>query len=82
LDLEVVQGAAEGVTRIRALQTEASIKPIYRGMPDYVTSIQTLQSLGFEISGFFPVDAYQFPVLIEVDCFMISRRYLPVRRAP
>ncbi len=38
------------MTRIRALQTEASIKPIYNGMPDYVTSIQTLQSLGFEVS--------------------------------
>jgi FkbM family methyltransferase len=79
-DLEVVQGAAESMTRIRALQTEASIKPIYNGMPDYVTSIQTLQSLGFEISGFFPVDAYQFPVLVEVDCFMISKKYLPVPR--
>jgi FkbM family methyltransferase len=76
-DLEVVQGARQSMTRIRALQTEASIKPIYSGMPDYVASIQTLQSLGFEVSGFFPVDAYQFPVLIEVDCVMVSRKYLP-----
>ena len=45
------------MTRIRALQTEASIKPIYNGMPDYVTSIQTLQSLGFEVSKkFLPVE--------------------------
>jgi len=53
---------------------------IRAGLPDYVTSIQTLQSLGFEISGFFPVDAYQFPVLVEVDCFMISKKYRPVPR--
>lgn len=75
-DMEVVRGAAQSMPKIRALQTEASVKPIYQSMPDYLTSIQTLQSLGFELSGIFPNNVDHFPLLIEFDCYMIARQHL------
>jgi FkbM family methyltransferase len=76
-DLEVMHGAGRCIDSIRALQTEASVTPIYSQMPNYATSIRTLQDLGFELSGIFPNNPGHFPALIEFDCFMIAARYLP-----
>ena len=70
-DLEVVKGAAQTLPKISALQTEASVVPIYAGMPNYVTSIETLQRCGFALSGIYPNNDY-FPRLIEFDCVMIK----------
>ena len=75
-DLEVLKGASQSIDKIRDLQTEASVKPIYSEMPDYATSIRTLLSLGFELSGIFPNNSGYFPMLIEFDCFMIAERYV------
>lgn len=72
-DLEVVRGATAVLPTVRALQTEASILPIYHGMPSWITAVETLQGLGFEISGFFPVSTDPNMRLIEVDCVMINR---------
>ncbi|EFK94929.1 protein containing Methyltransferase FkbM domain [sediment metagenome] len=72
-DLDVLRGAGTSLTRVRALQTEASVKPIYEGMPGYRETIDYLISEGFEISAFFPVSEAGFPRLIEFDCHMVSR---------
>jgi FkbM family methyltransferase len=76
-DLEVAKGSSNSISSIRAVQTEASVVPIYQGMPDYVETIRTFQSLGFELSGIFPNNSGYFPRLVEFDCFMINRKYLP-----
>jgi FkbM family methyltransferase len=73
-DLEVLQGAVKSVSRFKALQTEASVVPIYKGMPDFVTTIHTCRSLGFELNGMFPNNPEHFPNFIEFDCFMINRK--------
>jgi FkbM family methyltransferase len=72
-DLEVLKGAANTLSTIRALQTEASVKPIYKGMPDYTASIGTLEGLGFELSGIFANNSGHFPRLIEFDAVMVRR---------
>ena len=72
-DLEVVRGAPAVLPTVRALQTEASILPLYQGMPSWITAVETLQGLGFEISGFFPVSTDPNMRLIEVDCVMVNR---------
>lgn len=74
-DLEVARGAIHSIPRFKALQTEASIVPIYKGAPDYVTSIRMFQSLGFEVSGIFPNNPSHFPQLFEFDCFLINRNF-------
>ena len=75
-DLEVIKGARDMLTNVQALQIEASVKPIYRAMPDYVTAISTLEQLGFELSGIFPNNSGHFPRLIEFDAVMIRKTLL------
>ena len=72
-DLEVLKGAANTLSRVRALQTEASVKAIYKGMPDYTAAISMLDALGFELSGIFPNNPGHFPRLIEFDAVMIRK---------
>ncbi len=55
-DLEVLRGAAGALCEIRALQTEVSVRPIYDGMPDFLT---TLDSLGHMDSN--PAESSQTP---------------------
>lgn len=71
-DLEVVAGAGEALRAFVALQTEASVKPIYAGMPEFATTIRTLNALGFELSGMFPNNPGHFPNLFELDCHMVA----------
>lgn len=76
-DLEVVKGAQVSLPGIRALQTEASVTPIYRGSPDFATTIRELQRRGFELSGIFPNNPDHFPRMLEFDCCMVHRAHLP-----
>lgn len=75
-DLEVVHGASGTLGHIWALQTEASVVPLYENMPDYVTTIRTLEGLGFALSGIFTVNPDHFPTIVELDCHMINRAHL------
>jgi FkbM family methyltransferase len=74
-DLEVVKGSAKTLADVAALQTEASIVPIYAGMPDYITSIRTLEAHGFRLAGIFPVSPPSALQLLEVDCHMVNTRF-------
>src|SRR5262249_62038297 len=74
-DLEVIKGASRSLADIRALQTEASVRPIYQDMPSYQTSIDVLTESGFDISGMFPVTLDGALRLVEFDCVMVNGRY-------
>jgi FkbM family methyltransferase len=74
-DLEVARGGQEALPQMLAIQTEASLIPIYYGMPNYAEAISAFQSFGFDVSGLFPIDN-QFPTLVEFDCVMVNRRSL------
>jgi FkbM family methyltransferase len=80
-DLEVIKGADQTLAHIRALQTEASVTRLYRGNPDYATTIQSLRQRGFDLSGIFPNNPAHFPRMLEFDCVMINARHLPHGRA-
>lgn len=73
-DLEVIKGAELSLPFIRALQTEASLRPIYQGMPTYEETSATLSRCGFDISGMFPVTRDDHLRLIELDLVYINRR--------
>jgi hypothetical protein len=79
-DLEVLKGATNSIENIIALQTEASIQPIYEGMPSYRDTLDTLDKLGYEISGIFPVNYDSNLRLIESDCVFINQRVVRVHR--
>lgn len=71
-DLEVVRGGASVMELFVALQIESSVIPLYEGMPTFSETIQTLEKLGFAISGLFPVVTVKHH-LIEFDCVMIKK---------
>ena len=75
-DLEALKGAGQILTQIAALQTEATVVPIYEGAPTYQEMIAYLLARGFALSGIFPNNSGHFPRLIEFDCYMISEAHL------
>lgn len=76
-DLEVFRGADGLLDRIRGLQSELSILPVYQDMPDYLTALAAYREKGFEPTGLFPItrDPEKL-VVIEYDCFMRNLRSL------
>jgi FkbM family methyltransferase len=72
-DLNVVEGAGQELERCCALQTEASVIGIYRGMPTYVDTIRYLNGRDFDITGLYPISRDAGLRLIEFDCVMINR---------
>jgi FkbM family methyltransferase len=76
-DMEVLQGGRDSLPDVRALQTEASIIGIYKGMPDYMDTIRYLDERGFDVTGFYPVSRDPSLRLIEFDCVMLNRSAVP-----
>jgi FkbM family methyltransferase len=72
-DIEVLEGARDSLPAIPALQSEASVIGIYKGMPGYMETIRYLGSCGFDITGLYPVSRDRSLRLIEFDCVMINR---------
>ena len=80
-DLEVIKGAGKSIGGIRGLQTEASIQPIYHGMPTYGETLQKLNELGFALSGMFPVTSDASLRLIELDFVFINNHFSSLMKA-
>jgi len=72
-DLTVMKGIGAAVQSVLAIQTEASVIPIYREMPSWIDSIKALNRLGFEISGMFPVTRDSDYRVIEFDCVAVRK---------
>jgi FkbM family methyltransferase len=79
-DGEVLAGASGVLDRVRGVQTEVSVKPIYDGMTPWTQSIQRLEGLGYELSGLFPVNLDRRMRVIEFDCVALRPEF--VRREP
>jgi len=76
-DLEVVAGANDSLRHVLGLQTELSVIQIYEGMPDYVEALRIFRSLGFELTGVFPVcHDEKTGHVIEFDA-VLTRRSIP-----
>jgi FkbM family methyltransferase len=72
-DLEVVRGLGAKVNQVAALQVEVAITPIYANATNsFLDLIAHLQTLGFRLSGMFPVtfDPANENCLLEFDCVM------------
>jgi FkbM family methyltransferase len=73
-DLQVCNGAGKFLERVMALQSEMSVIPIYQGMPSYIESLQYFNSVGFTLSGMFPVRLDSNLQLVEFDCVMVRHK--------
>jgi FkbM family methyltransferase len=66
-DLEVLRGARAFLARTMVIQVELSVLPVYANAPHYLDVINELQSLGFDLSGMFPVTLDPHLRVIEFD---------------
>lgn len=80
-DIEVLHGAEQSLPSIHALQTEASVIGIYKGMPGYMDTIRYLNERGFELTGLYPVSRDRDLRLVEFDCVMINAATVAPGRA-
>ncbi|OFX04266.1 MAG: hypothetical protein A3D94_17190 [Alphaproteobacteria bacterium RIFCSPHIGHO2_12_FULL_66_14] len=72
-DIEVLRGGDDSLPTVRALQTEASVIGIYKGMPDYMDTLRYLGGRGFDITGLYAVSRDSSLRLVEFDCVMVNR---------
>src|ERR1700733_2405572 len=70
-DLQVLEGASGCLQLILGLQSEIALKSIYEGMPDYLTSLARLNTLGFSITSLIPVTRDENLRVVEFDCLMV-----------
>jgi len=72
-DLEVFKGARGVLERIFGLQSELSIRPLYRDMPHYLEALSVYESAGFDLSNLTVVSRTSATDLQELNCFMVKR---------
>ncbi|MEO5732856.1 MAG: FkbM family methyltransferase [Rubrivivax sp.] len=78
-ELQVLRGAKPALPRISALQAEASVIPLYDGMPGYLELMGEIEQMGFRLS-FLPAHNYsQVPDMIDFDCHFVSASWLAER---
>jgi FkbM family methyltransferase len=71
-DLEVLKGAKDTIRHIVGLQSEVSVLPIYKNMPDYLEALGIYRSLGFALTGLFTVSREPRTLkVIDYDCVMV-----------
>jgi hypothetical protein len=70
-DIEVLRGATGCIDRIAALQSIASVIPLYDGMPSWVDSLAYIRGLGFEVTGMFPTLYNGNIRVVEFDAVMV-----------
>jgi FkbM family methyltransferase len=71
-DLEVIRGAPSTLPTVRALQTELSVRPIYKNAPSYREMLDAMTERDFSITAMFPVGRDERMRVIEFDCVMIN----------
>lgn len=80
-DMKVIRGAAGCLDRISALQIELAVREVYVGAPTYLEGITELTSLGFELTGLFPVQRDSTLRVVNMDCVMIRASHAARVRA-
>lgn len=70
-DLEVLKGGRNVIRSALALQTEVSLRPVYKGSPSFAESIAAFQMEGFAIADLFIVASDGYMRAVEFDCVMV-----------
>jgi FkbM family methyltransferase len=69
-DLEVIRGASTMLSRVRALQAEISMQPLYADAPSYRDTFDALTALGFGVTAMCPIVRDELMRVVEFDCVM------------
>ncbi len=73
-DNAVLDGAEKTLTRVSAVISEVSVRPIYDGAPRYLESLARLEGLGFELVAMLPVSRDKQRRVIEFNCIMTRQK--------
>ena len=69
-DLEVFKGAFGCLGMIQGIQSELSVKPLYKNMPHYLEALSAYESAGFDLYNLSVVNRFAGGGLLELNCFM------------
>lgn len=69
-DLEVFRGAAGCIGQIRGMQSELSVRPLYKNMPHYLEALAAYEHEGFDLYNLSVVNRVSNGGLLELNCFM------------
>ena len=69
-DLQVFAGASGCLDQILALQSELSVVPIYKGMPDYLEALSVYEDAGFGLFNLALVNRTADSRILELNCLM------------
>ena len=69
-DLEVFRGASGCIGKIRGIQSELSVQPLYKNMSHYLEVLSVYESSGFTLHNLSPVNRVGNGGLVELNCFM------------
>jgi FkbM family methyltransferase len=72
-DMEVIKGAAASIDKVKLLQSEVSVTPIYDSCPHYLESLAYYESLGFSLLNLGIVNRTfdSDETVLEYDCLMV-----------
>jgi FkbM family methyltransferase len=76
-DLEVLAGGRNVIGKVPVLQTEISVRAVYRGMPTFGEALASFQSEGLFVSDLFLVFADEDHRAFEFDCLMVRPKPSP-----
>ena len=70
-DQTVLRGANKSIQKMLALQTEIAVHPLYKDVPNYLEAMRQLNTLGFDLTGLFPIARDTHLRVVEFDCVMV-----------
>lgn len=70
-DLAVAKGAGTKLAEFVGIQSELSVRPLYKEQPDIFSALQFFEQNQFAVCAFLPTHDH-FPLLIEVDCIVVN----------
>ena len=71
--MSVIRGAAGCLTSLLAIQVELSIRHVYSGSVPYLDALAELESMGYEVTGVFPVQRDSTLRVVNLDWVLIRR---------
>ena len=72
-DMRVIRGASACLERLLGIQIELQVREVYEGATDYLEGLAELSAMGFEPTGFFPVQRDATQRVVNLDCVLIRR---------
>jgi FkbM family methyltransferase len=72
-DMNVMRGAAGCLDSLLAVQVELSVRHVYSGSAPYLDGLSEMGTMGYELTGIFPVQRDSSLRIVNLDCVLVRR---------